>query len=56
MDDIPKVMRSILPQMAQEFPGQDLTVFAYAPSNPPLRIGTGRFNARTRDMTYTRER
>jgi hypothetical protein len=56
MDKIPPLMRSILGQMAREFPGQDLTVFAYAPSNPPLKIGTARFNARTRDMTYTRER
>lgn len=56
MDKIPPLMRSILTQMAHEFPGQDLTVFAYAPSNPPLKIGTARFNARTRDMTYSRER
>jgi hypothetical protein len=56
MDKIPPLMRSILTQMAREFPGQDLTVIAYAPANPPLKIGTGRFNARTRDMTYTRER
>jgi hypothetical protein len=56
MDKIPQLMRSMLGQMAREFPGQDLTIFAYAPSNPPLRIGTARFNARTRDMTYTRER
>jgi hypothetical protein len=56
MDKIPPLIRSILTQMAHEFPGQDLTVVAYAPANPPLKIGTGRFNARTRDMTYTRER
>lgn len=55
LDKIPALMRSVLIQMAHEFPGQDLTVFAYAPSDPPRKIGTGRFNARTRDMTYTRE-
>jgi hypothetical protein len=43
-------------QMAHEFPGQDLTVLACTPSNPPHKIGTTRFNARTRYMTYTRER
>ena len=55
MDKIPLLMRSIVAQMAQEFPGQDLTAFAYVPSNPPHRIGTARFNARTRDFNYTRE-
>ena len=53
MDQIPTLMRSILTQMARDFPGQDLTVIAYTPSNPPRPIGTARLNARTRDMTYT---
>ncbi len=56
LDKISALMRSILTQMARTFPGQDLTVLAYAPSNPPRKIGTGRLNARTRDMTYTPER
>ena len=56
LDKIPALMRSMLAQMAHEFPGQDLTVLAYTPSNPPRKIGTARFNARTRDMTYTPER
>ena len=56
MDKIPALMRSMLIQMARAFPGQDLTILAYAPSNPPRKIGTARLNARTRDMTYTPER
>jgi hypothetical protein len=56
LDKIPALMRSVLTQMARAFPGQDLTVLAYAPSNPPHKIGTARLNARTRDMTYTPER
>jgi hypothetical protein len=56
LDKIPALMRSVLTQMARAFPGQDLTVLAYAPSNPPRKIGTARLNARTRDMTYTPER
>ena len=56
MDKIPALMRSMLAQMARAFPGQDLTILAYAPSNPPRKIGTARLNARTRDMTYTPER
>ena len=56
LDKIPALMRSMLVQMARAFPGQDLTIFAYTPSNPPRKIGTARLNARTRDMTYTPER
>jgi hypothetical protein len=56
LDKIPALMRSMLTQMARAFPGQDLTVLAYTPSNPPRKIGTARLNAHTRDMTYTPER
>ncbi len=55
MDKISALMRSMLVQMAHEFPNQDLTILAYAPSNPPRKIGTARLNAQTRDMTYTPE-
>ncbi len=55
MDRIPDLMRSMLTEMAREFPGQDLTVLAYAPSEPPRKIGTARLNAQTRDMSYTSE-
>lgn len=53
MDKIPDLMRTILTQMAREFPGQDLTVLAYAPSSPPRKIGTAHLNAGTHDMSYT---
>ena len=53
MDDIPTLMRSLLKQMAAEFPGENLTVVAYAPTEPPMVIGTGRLDASTREMTYT---
>jgi hypothetical protein len=53
MDSIPVLLRSILVKMAKEFPDQDLTVVAYGPSNPPLEIGTARFDARTRETSYT---
>jgi hypothetical protein len=55
MDKISALMRSLLVQMAREFPNRDLTIIAYAPSNPPQKIGTARLNARTRDMSYTPE-
>lgn len=53
LDKIPALMRSVMTQMAKEFPGQDLTVLAYTPSNPPHKIGTARLDARTSDVTYT---
>ena len=53
MDKIPALMKTMLTQMAREFPGEDLTVLAYTPSNPPRKIGTANLNARSRDMTYT---
>ena len=52
MQKIPDLMRTMLEQMAREFPNQDLTVLAYAPSNPPQKIGTAHLDARTRAMTY----
>jgi hypothetical protein len=52
MDAVRPLLRTLLTQMAREFPRQDLTVIAYAPTQPPRPIGTARFNARTRKMTY----
>jgi len=56
MDAIPQLMRSLLTQMAREFPGQDLTVLAYAPTEPPRRLGVARLDARSRQMTFTPDR
>jgi hypothetical protein len=53
MDTVRPLMRTLLTQMAKAFPGQDLMVIAYAPTQPPMPIGTARLNARTRQMTYT---
>jgi hypothetical protein len=52
LNRIPDLMRTMLTQMAREFPGQDLTVIAYTPSNPPRKVGTGYLNSRTREMNY----
>ncbi|MDB6028739.1 MAG: hypothetical protein JWM68_4962 [Verrucomicrobiales bacterium] len=52
MEFIPTLMRSMLTQMAREFPGQDLTVVAYAPSNPPVKMGSAHLNANTGEMTF----
>ena len=55
LNRIPDLMRTMLTQMASEFPGQDLTVIAYTPSNPPQKVGTGYLNSRTKEMNYVPE-
>jgi hypothetical protein len=55
MEKIPALMRTMLTRMAREFPGEDLTILAYAPSKPPRKVGTAHLNARTREMNYTPE-
>jgi hypothetical protein len=55
MNRIPDLMRTFLAQMAREFPGQDLTVVAYAPSDPPRKVGTAHLDSRTKDMNYLPE-
>ena len=52
LEKIPALLRSIMTQMAKQFPGQDLTVIAYTPSTPPHKIGTAHLDARTSNMTY----
>jgi hypothetical protein len=56
MDAVPALIKTVLTRMAHSFPGQDLTVIAYAPANPPLKIGEGHLDAQTREMTYTAAR
>jgi|SRR5215831_7664591 len=55
MNRIPELMRTFLTQMAREFPGQDLTVIAYAPSEPPQKVGTGYLDAQSKEMKYVPE-
>jgi hypothetical protein len=53
MDAVRPLLRTLLTQMAKAFPRHDLTVIAYAPSDPPMKIGTARLHGRTRQMTST---
>jgi hypothetical protein len=55
LNRIPDLMRTLLTQMAGEFPGQDLTVVAYTPSNPPRKVGTAYLDSRTKQMNYVPE-
>lgn len=53
MDGIPPLMKKLLTEMASDFPGEDLTVIAYTPSAPPMKLGTAKLDARTGEMSYT---
>jgi hypothetical protein len=55
MNRIPDLMRTLLTQMAREFPEQDLTVIAYTPSSPPQKVGTAHLDSRTKEMNYLPE-
>jgi hypothetical protein len=55
LNRIPDLMRTLLTQMAGEFPGQDLIVIAYTPSNPPRKVGTAYLDSRTKQMNYVPE-
>jgi len=55
MQKIPGLTRMLLVKMAQQFPNQDLTILAYAPTNPPLKLGTAHLDARTGEMAYLPE-
>lgn len=52
LDEVPKLLKAMLVQMNQAFPGQDLNAIAYTPTNPPRTLGTAHLDVRTRDMTY----
>jgi hypothetical protein len=55
MNRIRDLMRTLLTQMAREFPDQDLTVVAYTPSEPPQKVGTAHLDSRTKEMNYLPE-
>ena len=54
-DKIPDVMKSVMEKMAQEFPEDDLAVVAFAPSDPPRRVGKATRNAKTKETAFTPE-
>ena len=54
-DKVPEVMRSTVERMAQEFPEEDLTVVAYAASEPSRKLGKTHRDAKTKEIAYTPE-
>jgi hypothetical protein len=53
LEKIPQLMQGLLTRMAREFPNQDIVINAFAPTQPPMKIGTARLDGATRSMTYT---
>jgi hypothetical protein len=51
MEAVRLLMKTLLPHMAKAFPRQNLTAIAYAPFEPPMKIGTARLQTRTRRIT-----
>jgi hypothetical protein len=52
-DKVPALMRTVMTEMAQEFPREDVTLTVYATSNPPYQIGTAHLNGQSGETTYT---
>jgi hypothetical protein len=55
MNRIPDLMRTMLTQMAGEFPGQDLTVIAYTPFKSAAEGGYGLSQFPHKEMNYVPE-
>ncbi len=53
MQKIPGLTRTLLTKIAQQFPNQDLTILAYAPTNSLFKLGTAHLDARTGNMVYS---
>jgi hypothetical protein len=51
MEAVRPLMKTLLTQIAKAFPGQNRTAIVYAPSEPPMKIGTARLQAQTRRIT-----
>jgi hypothetical protein len=48
-----ELMKKALEAVAKKFPAEDVTLDAYAPTNPLRKLGTARYNAQNRQVTYT---
>lgn len=53
MDQVPQTMREIVAEISRMLPEQNLVVVAYAPANPPRRLGTALLDAGTGEVTFT---
>jgi len=51
-EKVPAFMNDLMKEMAQKFPGQDVTLIVFASASPPRKIGTAHLNGQTGESTY----
>lgn len=47
------IMRTVLTEMAHDFPKEDVTVGVFQSANPPRKIGVAHLDGKTEEATYT---
>lgn len=52
-ETVPDLMRQVLAQIAQKFPGEDATFVVYASGTPPRKIGVAHLDGKTEETSYT---
>ena len=55
-DKVPALVRTVMTEMAQEFPREDLSLTVYGASSPPHKIGTAHLDGQTGETTYSPEK
>ncbi len=52
-DQIEAVVKKALEALAKKFPNEDMSLDAYAPSQPLRKLGSAQYDAQTKEVTYT---
>ena len=52
-EQIEELMKKALEALAEKFPAQEMTLDAYAPTNPLRKLGTARYSVQSGQVTYT---
>ena len=52
-DQVEAVVKKTLEALAKKFPGEDMTIEAYAPAQPLRKLGAAHYSAQTGQVTYT---
>ncbi|HXA08442.1 MAG TPA: hypothetical protein VNW28_00580 [Chthoniobacterales bacterium] len=55
-DKVPALMRTVMTEMAQEFPNDNVTLTVYASANPPRKMGTAHRDGQTGEVSYVPEK
>ena len=55
-DKVPDLMRTIMTEMAKEFPKANVSLNVFASATPPRKMGTAHLNGQTGEVTYVPEK